>query len=131
MITRGELRGKAAAADFPWPARTSGLTDHLLCGTLESKAWRRKTLRDWDFGKARITTDHDAWTVRLASVSRLTGVSKRWLMCSRVERSHSLSWYEAWSSRILRARMGVMCNVVRLPLSGSMVAKYRSRSSFR
>ena len=56
-------------------------------------------------------------------MSSSTRVSKRRLMCCRVERSHSASWCEACSSRILQARSGVMCSVVSLPLSGSMRGK--------
>lgn len=74
--------------------------------TLESTPRLRKTLQDWDFGKARITTAHDPWTMRLASMSSVTYVPKCRLMRSRVERSHSASSCEAWSSR----------KVVRLPL---------------
>ena len=58
-----------------------------------SRVRRRKVRRAtedptaWDFGKARIATDHDAWMVRLASMSTSMCVLKRRLMRCRVQRS--------------------------------------------
>ena len=101
-----------------------------LSGSFESRAQRQKTLQHWDFGKAGdrdrsgrvhnqvgVDVEVDARCEARANVLQ-GGAQPLGVRARGVFKPHSVG-------------SGVVRSVARLPLSGSIEAKYSSRSLFR